>query len=72
MRYEKEDQLELSAWLILIVGFAMGIPGVLVFGAVEYVCGYLIFSALLVLCVLVFGGNSVASRRVKHAPTSKI
>jgi cobalamin synthase len=63
MRYEKEDQLELSAWLILIVGLAMGIPGALVFGVVEYVCGYLIFSVLLVLCVLVFGGTSVASRR---------
>ena len=63
MRHEKEDQLELSAWLIVIVGFAMGIPGALVFGVIEYVCGYFVFSALLVLFVLVFGGNPVASRR---------
>src|SRR5205807_3856432 len=61
MRHEKEDQLGLSAWLIVIVGFAMGIPGVLVFGAVEYVCGYLIFSALLVLFVLVCGAKFAPS-----------
>jgi hypothetical protein len=72
MRHEKEDQLELSAWLIVIVGFAMGIPGVLVFGLVQYVCGYLVFSALLVLFVLVCGGKSAPSRRPTRAYVENI
>jgi hypothetical protein len=58
MSHEKENQLELMVWLIVITGIAMGIPGALVFGIMEYVCGSLVFFALLALCFFVFGRNT--------------
>ena len=68
MRYKKEDQLHLSAWLIVIAGFAMAIPGTLVFGVIEYVCGCLIVFALLLLCFRFFARNSGTFRTPPNTP----
>ncbi len=63
MRSEKREQLQLLTWFLIIVGPAMAIPGSLVFGMIDYVCGYLILSALLLACVLVAGNVSHFFRR---------
>jgi hypothetical protein len=61
MPHEKKDQLHVMAWLLVFVGLGMSIPGMLVFGAVEYVCGYLVFAAVL-LVVVRLSRASVAPR----------
>jgi hypothetical protein len=61
MTHEKKDQLHVMAWLLVFVGLAMSIPGMLVFGAVGYICGYLMFSGVLLL-VLRLGRTSIAAR----------
>jgi hypothetical protein len=63
MTPDKREQLELLKWFLIIVGPAMAIPGGLVFGVVEYVCGYLIFSAFLLACVVAVGNASRLLRR---------
>jgi hypothetical protein len=63
MTPDKREQLELLKWFLIIVGPAMAIPGGLVFGVVEYVSGYLIFSPFLLACVVIAGNTSRMFRR---------
>ncbi len=49
----------------------MAIPGALVFGVIEYVCGYLILSLLLLACAFVFGIASRTLQRFKSRSAPK-
>jgi hypothetical protein len=63
MTLDRSDQLHLLKWSLIIVGPAMTIPGSLMFGLIEYICGYLIFSAVLLACVFAAGNASRVLRR---------
>ncbi len=68
MTSEKKEQVQLLTWFLIIVGPAMAIPGALLFGMVKYLCGYLMFSALLLASVLVFGNLADIFQRVRARP----
>jgi hypothetical protein len=55
MTFEKREELQLLTWFLIIIGPALAIPGTLVFGLIEYLCGYLAISAFLLVSALVVG-----------------
>ena len=63
MTSDKGEHLQLLIWFLIIVGPAMAIPGALVFGVIEYICGYLLFSALLLAGVHLAGPASRVFRK---------